>query len=669
MSDGLCYSLDCPSVHRNSLYQTPAVCSKRSLPYRKAIYRTATLNPNKGTQCIVQNNTDKVVFVEDPQRAFRLLGPRGTRVPSPVLLYIAGLDAEPLPENQCEKLREQYSVVSLCHKKEDRSDWECLVRAALETIKVLKENSSGVTLVGESFGAAFALRIAAASPPNMFDRLVLLNSGTALANQPFLSGLTNLLPILRIDRTERVLYKLAGIILFKGLLTREERLDDRNIPPGNPALRSISIQSIPIQTLCHRVKLLREFETTFPDSCMNLVTTPTSLIASQNDRLLNSTNEARRLGRLLPNVIGVITLENCEHAALWERDVNLSRLLASDEENVQGIRASSTHPAARVSSEDVRSVPVQVGEGYEYSEAIEEGRRVFEPWRKAICPKVVGKSNVEKALKVAQSGKGNRPVLFVGNHGMLGIMDTSLIYMEILDLLNGDRLRPLADQIHFGLYSRVSNGRWDNFIKTLGAVKASPLSFYRLLAAGDRILLFPGGAREVCRRRGERNQIFWDSELDFLRPAAKFNALIVPFSAVGADDAVNIVLDGQELQKLPVLGPGIRRFLKRNELSVANVMPLTTTPPRLDRFYFKFHEPIDTESIEPSDISTCREVYKRVKQDVENGISELVIERERDPQRTWQSRTMRTLLEQASKVPRPGDAFRSLLDIMPGFDL
>jgi hypothetical protein len=47
----------------------------------------------------------------------------------------------------------------------------------------------------------------------------------------------------------------------------------------------------------------------------------------------------------------------------------------------------------------------------------------------------------------------------------------------------------------------------------------------------------------VLKRRGEEYQLFWrDDRPDFVRLAAKYNALIVPFAAVGADDAYNLLL-------------------------------------------------------------------------------------------------------------------------------
>lgn len=48
---------------------------------------------------------------------------------------------------------------------------------------------------------------------------------------------------------------------------------------------------------------------------------------------------------------------------------------------------------------------------------------------------------------------------------------------------------------------------------------------------------------QVLKRRGEEYKLFWrDDRPDFVRLAAKYDALIVPFAAVGADDAYNLFL-------------------------------------------------------------------------------------------------------------------------------
>lgn len=67
------------------------------------------------------------------------------------------------------------------------------------------------------------------------------------------------------------------------------------------------------------------------------------------------------------------------------------------------------------------------------------------------------------------------------------------------------------------------------------------------------------------KRRGEEYKLFWrDDRPDFVRLAAKYDALIVPFAAVGADDAYKLFLVKIWWQSLnsrlrvrnkPVLGP------------------------------------------------------------------------------------------------------------------
>lgn len=69
-----------------------------------------------------------------------------------------------------------------------------------------------------------------------------------------------------------------------------------------------------------------------------------------------------------------------------------------------------------------------------------------------------------------------------------------------------------------------------------GAVPVTPKNFYKMMQQNEFALLFPGGAREATHGKGEDYALFWpkDRAADFVRVAAKFDALIVPFGAVGA---------------------------------------------------------------------------------------------------------------------------------------
>ena len=87
--------------------------------------------------------------------------------------------------------------------------------------------------------------------------------------------------------------------------------------------------------------------------------------------------------------------------------------------------------------------------------------------------------------------------------------------------------------------------------QTFGAVMVTPKNFYRLMATGQAGLLFPGGVREVFHGKGEDYELFWPEKADFVRVAARFNATIVPISAIGAADSANILLSPDEMLNLP----------------------------------------------------------------------------------------------------------------------
>lgn len=50
------------------------------------------------------------------------------------------------------------------------------------------------------------------------------------------------------------------------------------------------------------------------------------------------------------------------------------------------------------------------------------------------------------------------------------------------------------------------------------------------------------------KRRGEEYQLLWKEEPDFVRMASKCQAIIVPFSAIGGDDAFDILMDVDEVR-------------------------------------------------------------------------------------------------------------------------
>jgi 1-acyl-sn-glycerol-3-phosphate acyltransferase len=152
------------------------------------------------------------------------------------------------------------------------------------------------------------------------------------------------------------------------------------------------------------------------------------------------------------------------------------------------------------------------------------------------------------------------------------------------------------------------------------------------MRAGESILVFPGGAREVFKRKGERYRLRWANRMGFARLAIEHGYPIVPFAAVGADDCYQIVLDAGELRRLL---PAVRLLPRAAELPplVRGLGP--TAIPRPQRFYFHFAPPIETTRLRgrERDAMAVFGVREEVREALEAGLELLLAKRRRDPRR------------------------------------
>jgi 1-acyl-sn-glycerol-3-phosphate acyltransferase len=175
-----------------------------------------------------------------------------------------------------------------------------------------------------------------------------------------------------------------------------------------------------------------------------------------------------------------------------------------------------------------------------------------------------------------------RPLLFVGNHTVWGVLDTPLLFAELWEK-KGILLRALGDHVHFTVPV------WGTLLRRFGVVDGTRENCARLMEAGESVLVFPGGGREVAKRRGEQYQLFWKERVGFARMALTHGATIVPFAALGVEDALHIVADANDLLASP-LGPLVRRLVRRTD-----VIPPLVRPKRRPRLSFEFGEPIVPE--------------------------------------------------------------------------
>lgn len=129
--------------------------------------------------------------------------------------------------------------------------------------------------------------------------------------------------------------------------------------------------------------------------------------------------------------------------------------------------------------------------------------------------------------------------------------------------------------------------------------------------------------------------LLWPEKPEFVRAAAKFDAIIVPFAGVGCSDIGSIyeyevgnssssspgpfsllqaVFGGEEAMKRAALTRFGTPGLNDDRLSFSKPPPLVIPNPPWEtpRFYYRFGAPIDTLGLRPSDKDECKKTYDEV---------------------------------------------------------
>ncbi len=263
------------------------------------------------------------------------------------------------------------------------------------------------------------------------------------------------------------------------------------------------------------------------------------------------------------------------------------------------------------------------------AEEIAVARVLLEPWRLLTAPVFRGVEHVPT----------DRPFLLVGNHTLMGVLDVPLMLLGLHER-TGVLVRPLGDHIHFRIPV------WRDLLARFGTVDGTRENCAALMRAGESILVFPGGAREVFKHKGEQYHLIWKNRTGFAALAIAHHYPIVPVAAVGAEECYDILVDSDEMRH-SALGPVLERLTMRaDELPplVAGIGPL----PRPQRFYFRFEVPIETRKWagRAHSQTACLELRAEVAHAIERGIKALKQVRRRDPDAPLVARLMRQLAGQ-----------------------
>jgi 1-acyl-sn-glycerol-3-phosphate acyltransferase len=190
----------------------------------------------------------------------------------------------------------------------------------------------------------------------------------------------------------------------------------------------------------------------------------------------------------------------------------------------------------------------------------------------------------------------SRPALWVGNHTLYGLIDVPLL-VEHLFLEHGVALRSLGDRGHLKV------PLWGDLLERGGMVLGSPEMCRQLMRRGEHVLVFPGGEREVFRRRGDGYRLFWRRRTGFVRLAIEHGYDIIPFASVGPNEVFDIVLDGEavmrsRLWKLLSSVLPLASWSRAGDMIPPVVRGLGLMPlPRPQRFYLGFGDRISTRPL------------------------------------------------------------------------
>jgi len=223
------------------------------------------------------------------------------------------------------------------------------------------------------------------------------------------------------------------------------------------------------------------------------------------------------------------------------------------------------------------------------------------------------------------------PGLFVGNHSGGMLMPDLFIFGMALHEHFGMAGLPFGMAHEFGLRVPLLN----QLFLPIGAVRGCPENARRLLARGEKLLIYPGGELDLMRPFRDRHRIVFGPHRGYIRLALQEGVPIIPVVSCGAHETLFIIHDNRWLAQ----ALGLDRFLSLKTWPLLFCLPwgLWCGPPPP---HFPFPSRIHMEVCSPitfkrkgtkaaSDSEYVEACHRQVHAFMENVLEKLAVERRR----------------------------------------
>eukprot|EP00210_Caulerpa_lentillifera_P001680 g1615.t1 len=607
----------------------------------------------------------------------------------PLMIYVPGIDGTGLgASHQLESLAQGFQLESFLIPFQDRTNFQGLLDQFCYYIRneiASQTEHRMLYLFGESFGALLTLA-AAYECREYVDRVILVNPATGFSSS-FWSNFAPLLPAIPKNLYFLTSSLIAPLVVnpVDYLLKKSTSFQDPNaiIQSGLEMLGTLEFvtENVDEKLLTWRLEVVRQ-GLQHVESYLHKIPQRTLILAAEDDRLLPSVDEAFRLRTLMLRTF-IKTLPGKSHAFMEDSSVNLLQILKDEGFYVTkrvftsngGIERSNSRP--KLNNFGI-AAPTELPPKREI-EKLESLVSQVNTLASPVFFSTDSYGNIRQGLKFLPE---SRPLLLVGNHVIMGL-DLNILVRQVLiekgillrglahPAVTGSQGNQLPNEDDFNFFTRILGQVFNprdahKLFTTFGAVPVSPTNFYKLLSQGERILLYPGGAKEALKKRDEKYRVFWPKRAEFVRMAAKFGATVVTVASVGIEDGVEQLLDssevldtpaGKDLKRLSEIGPKARDGIAAQpDTEAVELAPAVVLPLKPKRIYFLFGKPVELNREDARDREKCDRIYNNLKVDLETNITYLLEQRQTDPYKDFEKRIFYEAINQKQAptfTPRP----------------